>query len=108
MLEADLKEEFDKPIKASEIFKSFAKIKSRVQSQIEAKEEGGTRFDLLKVTIDEIGHLLTGEKSKKYTEKELNNMADFFIMLPSSVLLGAVLSKIPKRQLEISLPLIQL
>ena len=79
-----LKTDLDKPIKAQEIFNSFLKIRDRLVSQVEAGE-GNTRFDLLRITLDEINQCLGGGKSSKYTEKQLNNLADFFLMLPEDL-----------------------
>jgi len=79
-----LKTEYDKPIKAHEIFNNFEKIKDKVMAQVEAGE-GNTRFDLLSVTLDEIRQCLDGDKSKKYNEKQLNNLADFFLLLPQDL-----------------------
>jgi hypothetical protein len=79
-----LKTDLDKPIKAQEIFKSFPKIRDRVVSQVEAGK-GNTRFDLLRITLDEINDCLTGGKSSKYSDKELNNLADFFLLLPQDL-----------------------
>jgi len=84
-----LKTEIDKPIKAAEIFKSFDKIRDKVAAQVESGK-GNTRFDLLRVTLDEIAQCLADGKSKKYTEKELNNMGDFFIMLPQDLSFSAL------------------
>ena len=79
-----LKTDLDKPIKAAEIFNSFPKIKDRVVSQVEAGE-GNTRFDLLRITLDEINQCLAGGKSSKYTEKNLTNLGDFFVLLPEDL-----------------------
>ncbi len=79
-----LKTDLDKPIKAQEIFNSFAKVRDRIVSQIEAGE-GNTRFDLLRITLDEINDCLSGTKAEKYTDKQLNNVGDFFIMLPEDL-----------------------
>jgi hypothetical protein len=53
-------------------------------SQVDSGE-GNTRFDLLKITLDEIETCLTGNKADKYTEKQFQNLGDFFIMLPEDL-----------------------
>ena len=59
-------------------------LETQVLAQVEAGE-GNTRFDLLSVTLDEIRQCLEGEKSKKYNKKQLNNLADFFLLLPQDL-----------------------
>ena len=84
-----LKTDLDKPVKAIEVFNNFkGKIKARVQKQVEA--ESGTRFDLLRVTLDEIVTCLAGEKSKDYTDVQLNSLADFLLMLPHDLLFSVL------------------
>lgn len=79
-----LKTDLDKPIKAAEVFNRFPKIRDRVLAQVEAGD-GEVRFDLLKITLDEINQCLEKDKSKKYNEKQLKNLGDFFIMLPEDL-----------------------
>jgi len=79
-----LKTDLDKPIKASEIFNNYAKIQDRLIAQVEAGE-GNTRFDLLRITVDEIKDCLDGEKAAKYTDKQLKNLGDFFMLLPEDL-----------------------
>ncbi len=79
-----LKTDLDKPIKAQEIFNNFPKIRDRVVSQVESGE-GNTRFDLLRITLDEINQCLTGNKAEKYTDKQFSNLGDFFILLPEDL-----------------------
>jgi len=79
-----LKTEIDKPIKAREIFDGFDKVKDRILEQVEAGD-GTTRFDLLRITLDEIGQCLSEETSHDYNDKQLNNAADFFVMLPQDL-----------------------
>lgn len=76
-----LKTDLDKPIKAKEIFNTFEKVKAKIVAQV----EGDTRFDLLKVTMDELEQALEGEKSRKYNEKQLNNLADFLLLIPQDL-----------------------
>ncbi len=84
-----LRTEIDKPIKASEIFNNFEKVREKVATQVESGL-GNTRFDLLRVTLDEIGQVLSDTKSKKMTDKQLNNMGDFFVMLPQDLAFSAL------------------
>lgn len=79
-----LKTDLDKPLKAAEIFNNFPKIRDRVVQQVEAGE-GNTRFDLLRITLDEINQCLEGGKSTKYTEKNLKYLGDFFMLLPQDL-----------------------
>lgn len=79
-----LKTDLDKPIKAAEIFNNFPKIRDRIVAQVEAGE-GNTRFDLLRITLDEINQCLAGGKSSKYSEKQFNNLGDFFMLLPEDL-----------------------
>lgn len=84
-----LRTEIDKPIKALEIFNNFEKVRERVAAQVESGS-GNTRFDLLRVTLDEIGQALSEAKSKKVTDKQLNNLGDFFVMLPQDLAFSAL------------------
>jgi hypothetical protein len=84
-----LKTDIDKPIKAIEIFNQFDKIKAKVLEQVESGK-GNTRFDLLRVTLDELGACLGEGKSKKYTEKQLENVANFFVLLPQDLAFSAL------------------
>ena len=79
-----LKTDMDKPLKAADIFNHFPKIRDRVVAQVESGE-GNTRFDLLRITLDEINQCLEKGKSNKYTEKQLTNLGDFFILLPEDL-----------------------
>jgi hypothetical protein len=93
-----LKTDLDKPLKAKEIFDNFAKVKKQVQAQLDAKE--GTRFDLLRVTLDEIGDALKGGKSKKYTMEQLNNVANFLVMLPQDLAFSALKDLAPEQDIN--------
>ncbi len=79
-----LKTDIDKPLKAIDIFNNFPKIRDKVVSQVEVGE-GNTRFDLLRITLDEITQCLTGNKSNKYTDKQFKNLGDFFVLLPEDL-----------------------
>jgi hypothetical protein len=79
-----LKSDIEKPIKAADIFNNFAKVREKVKAQVEA-DEGNTRFDLLRETLDEIMFCLKEGKSKKYSEKQLSHLGDFLIMLPQDL-----------------------
>jgi len=80
-----LKTDLDKPIKAKDIFDHFAKVKSKVEAQVGTADDGNARFDLLRLTLDEITQCLENDKSRKYNEKQLNNLADFLVMLPQDL-----------------------
>ncbi len=84
-----LRTEIDKPIKAAEIFNNFEKVREKVAAQVESGL-GNTRFDLLRVTLDEIGQVLGDTKSKKMTDKQLMNVGDFFVMLPQDLAFSAL------------------
>lgn len=85
-----LKTDFDRPIKAQEIFDNFAKIRGKVMAQIEKGDDGKTRFDLLRITLDEIGECLgTEDKARKYTDKQFNNLGDFLTLLPEDLAFSA-------------------
>jgi len=81
-----LKANIEKPIKAIDIFNNFEKVKPKVKKQVSADgEDNETKFDLLRLTLDEIAQCLDGVKSKKYNEKQLNNLGDFLVMLPKDL-----------------------
>jgi hypothetical protein len=77
-----IKTDIDKPIKAKEIFDNFAKVLPKLEAQCNPDK---TRFDLLRLTLDECEACLEGDKSKKYTAKQLNNFADFMLRIPQDL-----------------------
>lgn len=76
-----MRKEQDKPIKAKVIFEKFTKeIKQQVAGQVEEQ-----RFDLLRVTCDEILQKLDGDKVKQQTDAVLNNIGDFVMLIPDDL-----------------------
>lgn len=83
-----LKTDMNRPIKAADILNKFSDpksgVKDRVLAQVEAGE-GNTRFDLLRITLDEINQKLSGNKASSFTDKQLNNLGDFFVLVPEDL-----------------------
>lgn len=84
-----LKEEVEKPVKAEEIFTKWEKVKSRIKNQAEAAT-GDTRHDLLRATLDDLYDNIKEGKSKKYSDEQLGNVADFLLMIPEDLAFAAL------------------
>lgn len=86
-----LKADIEKPIKASEIFNKWDKVKDRVKEQVEAgNSDVGTRYDLLKITLDEIYDSVKDGKSKKLTQDQLDNLGNFLLAIPEDLSFSAL------------------
>lgn len=86
-----LKSDIEKPIKAIEIFNKWDKVKDRVKEQVEAgNSDVGTRYDLLKITLDEIYDSIKDGKSKKLTQEQLDNLGNFLIAIPEDLSFSAL------------------
>lgn len=88
--QASLKTDIEKPLKAEEVFKKFHDVKVQRKFKAQLKDsEGEIRFDLLRLTLDDVKDKLQKE-SAKYSEKELNNFADFLVEIPTDLSFSAI------------------
>lgn len=75
-----MKRNIEKPVRAAEIFDNFRKKEEKVATRIKQQVKA-SRSDLLRVTCDEIENAFADGKSTKYTADQLNNVADFLVLL---------------------------
>jgi len=84
-----LKDEVEKPVKATEIFNKWDIVKKRIKTQVDAGE-GDTRHDLLRTTLDDVYDAVKDGKSKKLTEEQLLNVGHFLLLIPEDLSFSAL------------------
>ena len=84
-----LKDEIEKPVKATEIFNNWLKVQKRIKEQVNAGE-GDTRYDLLKETFDDVFDAVKDGKSKKLTDEQITNVGRFLLMIPEDLSFSAI------------------
>lgn len=84
-----LKEEVEKPVKATEIFNNWEKVKKRITQQVDAGE-GDVRHDLLKETFDDVYDALKDGRSKKLSDEQLLNVGHFLLLIPEDLSFSAL------------------
>ncbi len=94
-----LKADVEKPVKATDIFNNWTKVKKRIQQQVNA-EEGDVRHDLLKETFDDVYDALKDGKSKKLSDEQLENVGHFLLMIPEDLSFGALKDLAPLQDIN--------